>query len=220
MISNKAYIIFALATFNYVLSDEETSQRRIDFGSASDGDIDLPNFAGLSGSGSSPGSFGLPLNLLGLGLPGVYGSPSTVSPEISIIETGRRRRQTDDDDDLEVPELQSRLFFSRLPILSACNYTTQPGSSCLSCRQALKCLPSNIGLLKNCAGLFRHCKNGRCSLTPSSECSDTSTSTSSTTSSSLTSPNTTSSSITIASTTSPTSSSLTTSTVTTTIPNV
>ncbi|CAH2043574.1 unnamed protein product, partial [Iphiclides podalirius] len=55
-----------------------------------------------------------------------------------------------------------------------CNYTTQPGRSCISCNQTLLCSRLNLGIMTTCRGQRPHCNNGICSSTPIQACNSTS----------------------------------------------
>ncbi|XP_045451449.1 uncharacterized protein LOC123660404 [Melitaea cinxia] len=65
---------------------------------------------------------------------------------------------------------QERTFWLLFPTTTTCNYTSQGGSRCASCRRAVRCLPNNVGIVRTCRGLLRYCNNGRCSLFPGSNC--------------------------------------------------
>ncbi|XP_047535268.1 uncharacterized protein LOC125069745 [Vanessa atalanta] len=65
---------------------------------------------------------------------------------------------------------QERTFFNLFPVTTSCNYTSQAGSTCASCTQALRCLASGVGIVRNCRGLLPYCNGGRCSFIPGSAC--------------------------------------------------
>lgn len=142
------------------------------FGSGNFGGIQLPTFPGLGGSNSSglasSGLFAFPFQIPNL--PGLGSLLSTTSAP-AASDGSRRRREAESADD-EAAEHQNRLFFSLFPTITTCNYTSQAGTSCPNCQQALRCLPNNVGILTTCSGFFRNCNNGRCSLFASSACSN------------------------------------------------
>ncbi|CAH1639119.1 unnamed protein product [Spodoptera littoralis] len=51
-----------------------------------------------------------------------------------------------------------------------CDYRSEPGYRCLSCKSALHCYPGNFALLVQCAGIFAYCRHGYCSRFKSNEC--------------------------------------------------
>ncbi|CAG9788686.1 unnamed protein product [Diatraea saccharalis] len=192
MISNKAlvYGILLLIIFNYVIAEEVSSQ--------SSG-WQFPLISGFRPFGSS-GPFGFPSFS---GLSGLFDNPSITTPDTTTTAHSRERREANNDDDENGNnELQSRLLFIHLSTITSCNYTTQGGSSCLNCRQTLRCLPTNVGVLKSCTGLFRYCNNGRCSLFQDLQCSETTSTPTSTTLSSTTTTSTSTTSPTTVSTSS------------------
>ncbi|OWR40905.1 hypothetical protein KGM_216062 [Danaus plexippus plexippus] len=54
---------------------------------------------------------------------------------------------------------------------TSCNYTATPGSTCRGCFTAVRCLPSNVGIVRSCRGFLPYCNNGRCSFSAAANCS-------------------------------------------------
>ncbi|XP_023937560.1 uncharacterized protein LOC112045562 [Bicyclus anynana] len=79
--------------------------------------------------------------------------------QAELVESGSREKRN-------IEEVEDRLFFSLFPIITTCNYTATPGNYCGSCTQAVRCLPNNNGVVRNCRGLLRYCNGGRCSFIP------------------------------------------------------
>ncbi|CAG9564761.1 unnamed protein product [Danaus chrysippus] len=83
--------------------------------------------------------------------------------ELSQFEGQRFARSAEESGDS-----QGRLFGNRF---TSCNYTATPGSTCQGCFTAVRCLPSNVGIVRSCRGFLPYCNGGRCSFIAATNCS-------------------------------------------------